>query len=139
MPSPQHRRFDELRPRFEALYRAAAAHDATRFIDSQWSERNAELAADLLPEPPFSFIRHPVILYTMFVPPRYMGIELEFLRSRLDEETLRLALAEDPAGDPVLAPDPTGACSTSANLVHHLHHLERLAAATGVRPGQVDT
>ena len=50
----------------------------------------------------------------------------------LPRAALAAALEEDPVGDPALC---SGDPLTSSTAIHHLFHLERLRAATGVRVG----
>lgn len=107
-----------------------------RYIRMDWAERNAKLERDLLPVPPPGFLRHPAILYQMFVDEHVLPHELPFVRSRLTDNAL---LAEDPVGAPPTVPLAGSAVRTSSNTVHQLYHLLRYEEATGRRVRDADT
>ena len=100
-----------------------------RYVRADWAQRNADLERDLLPVPPYDFLRHPAIRYQMFVDDRVLPHELPYVRSRLTDDRL---LAEDPAGSPPTITLNNGV-RTSSNTVHQLHHLLRYEDATGRR------
>ncbi len=58
----------------------------------------------------------------MFVGERYLAHDLPWVLERLGNPAL---LAEEPAGDPPWIALPEHGVVTSANTVHHLHHLLR--------------
>lgn len=130
-------RFARLRREFAERYEQAAAGFGGGWVEPEWEERNRALAADVLPEPPPDFLRHPAILYSMFMPDRVVPHELPRL---LDAHGDRLAalLEEDPVGDPPLLPGHDGTYLTSSNSVHQLFHLQRFADATGTNLAELE-
>lgn len=129
------RRFDALRSQFSTRWTLVRGLSDPAFVRSDWSERNEELARDLAPAPPRDFLRHPAILYQMMLGDRYVAEELPYVASRLaDLEDAR----EDAVGSPPLVSMPERDWSTSANTVHHLHHLLRYEEATQRRVADCD-
>ncbi len=129
-------RFDALRLEFASRWSQVRHLSDGAFVRGDWHERNEALARDLAPAPPRRFLHHPSILYQMFVGDKYLGHELPYVTARLHD--LREA-REDAVGCPPLSPLPGTGWATSANTVHHLHHLLRYEEATGRRiaDGQV--
>jgi hypothetical protein len=122
--------FPELAARFQQRYDAVRELTDTRYVRSDWAERNAELERDLLPVPAADFLRHPAILYQMFVDERVLPHELPFVRSQLPDDVL---LREDAVGGPPTLTLPPNGIRTSSNTVHQLYHLLRYEQATGRR------
>lgn len=130
------RRKREQADRFARLARESAA----RFAELQdWAEpasiapawaRFAELLErDLLPNPAFGFLAHPVLLETMEVRGhRRLARTMRWLEGRLSPSELAALLEEDYAGNPALA---CRRYRCSHTLAQHLHHFERFSAATG--------
>lgn len=129
-------RFDRLRGEFTARLAAVRALDEHRFVRQDWAERNEALGEDLSPRPASDFLRHPAILYQMFVADKYVEHEAPYVLRRLREPALAI---EDPVGDPPVTLMPGTDITTSANTVHHLHHLLRFEDATGQRLSDFDT
>lgn len=128
-------RFDALRGRFAACWSQVRHLSDPVFVRSDWRERNEALARDLAPAPPRDFLWHPAILFQMFVGDRYVAHELPYVTSRLERlEDAR----EDPVGSPPLVPMDGRDWDTSANTVHHLHHLLRYEETTGRRLAESD-
>ena len=128
-------RFARLAGELPAVLDRLAAHVEPRFVRADWSRRNAELADHLRPAPPADFLRHPAILYQMFVDAKYVAAELPYVQARLPDRAL---LAEDPVGDPPTTVLDDGVV-TSSNTVHHLHHLLRYEQTTGRRLADLPT
>ena len=128
-------RFDALRGGFGARWSRVRHLSDPAFVRSDWRERNEALARDLAPAPPRDFLRHPAILFQMFVGDKHVAHELPYVLARLEDlDTAR----EDPVGDPPLTPMADRGWDTSANTVHHLHHLLRYEEATGRRISDFD-
>lgn len=94
------------------------------FITSLWSEYNHDLGCQLLPRPPFSFLRNSLIAMTMFANARgnWLKTELSFLENIYTQTRLKDLLIEDYAGKPRLA---NLKYLTSHNTIHHLYHYTR--------------
>lgn len=138
MPAPDGaalERFDALRGEFAARWSQVRDLSDPAFVRSDWRDRNEALARDLAPAPPRDFLRHPAILFQMFVGDKYVPHELPYVTSRLED--LEVA-REDPVGCPPPAPMAGRDWETSANTVHHLHHLLRYEEATGRRIADFD-
>src|SRR5262245_6296047 len=130
----QRRAFRHLAGDFASIYRELSIDRFDRFVTPLWQRFNGELEAALLPRPPFNFLRNSVIKRTMFVDARgpWLASQLGFLRSVVHDRRLAAVLPDEAAGDPPLA---VLRWRASHNSVHHLCHLERFRAATGVDPG----
>jgi hypothetical protein len=122
--------FPELAARFQQRYDAVRDLTDTRYLRADWAERNAELERDLLPVPAPDFLRHPAILYQMFVDEHVLPHELPFVRSQLPDDVL---LYEDAVGGPPTVALPPNGIQTSSNTVHQLYHLLRYEQETGRR------
>lgn len=72
----------------------------------------------------------------MFVADKYVQHEAPYVLGRLREPVLAL---EDPVGDPPVTLLPGTDIATSANTVHHLHHLLRFEDVTGRQISDFDT
>lgn len=120
--------FERLRHDFGDRLASVAGLVDPALVRSDWSERNAELAAGLLPVPPADFLRHPAILYQMFVDARHLPAELPYVLAGLSSVSLA---AEDAIGSPPTTTLDGYGIVTSSNLIHHLHHLLRYQASTG--------
>ena len=123
-------RFDALRLEFALRWSRVRHLTDAALVREDWRERNEVLARDLAPAPPRHFLRHPSILFQMFVGDKYLADELPYVGARLED--LREA-REDAVGCPPLAPLPGTEWTTSANTIHHLHHLLRYEEETGRR------
>ncbi len=123
-------RFDALRLEFASRWSRVRHLSDAGFVREDCHERNEALALDLAPAPPRRFLHHPSILFQMFVGDKYLADELPYVSARLED--LREA-REDAVGCPPSAPLPGTGWTTSANTVHHLHHLLRYEEETGRR------
>lgn len=118
----------ELAARFAQRYDAVRELTDARYLRADWAERNADLERDLLPVPAPDFLRHPAILYQMFVDEHVLPHELPFVRSQLRDDVL---LYEDAVGGPPTVALPPNGIQTSSNTVHQLYHLLRYEQETG--------
>ncbi|MDP8936206.1 MAG: hypothetical protein M3O23_00365 [Actinomycetota bacterium] len=128
--------FDRLSRQFGSTMADLRPTGRSEFVRGDWAERNTELEAFLSPRPPVDFLRHPVILYQMFVDRRHLGAELPYVVSRLPAVALA---AEDPVGDPPTHGLDDHGVVTSSNTIHHLHHLLRYEDETGRRLADATT
>ncbi len=94
-------RFEVLAPEFRARYEELDTR-THRFLAEEWQTRNSEPAESLRPQPPRDFIRHPVILFVMFVDGSHSEEKLRVAESVLGPDELRRVLGEDPVGGPPL-------------------------------------
>ncbi|WP_163720717.1 class I SAM-dependent methyltransferase [Mycolicibacterium psychrotolerans] len=122
------RRFHALATAFAAKLDLVRGCTASRYVRADWAQRNADLERDLLPVPPWDFLRHPAIRYQMFVDEHLLGDEMPYVLAHLDDVGL---LAEDPVGAPPTVPVPGHSIQTSSNTVHQMYHLLRYQEATG--------
>ena len=129
-------RFEALGGQFAARYEAVRTHVQERFVRADWTQRNSVLVADLLPRPPSDFLRHPAIRYQMFVADKYLEHEAPRVTGRLPDASVA---REDAVGDPPCMTLPGSDVVTSANTVHHLHHLVRFEEVTGRRLSEFRT
>ncbi len=129
-PDLRHRRFAALAARcgeqFDRIGGFAAAGEG--LVRDDWARRNRDLAADVLPSPPPDLLRHPLILDEMFADPRHVASELAVVLAGRWPFT---AAEEDQVGEPPLL--QVDGVVTSANTVHHLHHLCVYEAVSGRR------
>jgi hypothetical protein len=121
--------FMKLRGRFLGIYDSVREYDVSLFTTPMWDGFRSNLEDAFLPSPPFSFLRNPTILKTMFVTAggRWMREELAYLEAHMPETKLRDLLVEDFAGDPYLF---SAKYMTSHNTIHTLYHLAKFSATT---------
>ncbi|HWC33078.1 MAG TPA: hypothetical protein VG709_08125 [Actinomycetota bacterium] len=128
-------RFGRYTRRFAALYERARRWDRPEFVTADWRARNRALERRLFPTPPARFLHADEIRYQMFVGDRCLAEQVAFLRILGHDASV---LAEDAAGDPPMLVEVDGVV-TSANTVHHVHHLRRFEIATSVACAAVGT
>ena len=123
-------RYRALAPRLAALESDLRRIGTGPFAVPFWERTNERLRAALLPVPPREFLRHPLILESMFMSAggALLERELRDLESRFDPRELRLLLEEDPVGGPLLQ---ARGYASSHNSVHLLYHIARFVASTG--------
>ncbi len=114
---------------FGALYHDLQQHDIRRFVTSHWEKYNRSLESVFLPVPPFSFLRDPIIMYTMFsVSGRAWATrKLAVIRNRFGKRALTTLLEEDYIGDPLIVHSEY---LTTYNSIDHLYHLVRFEKRT---------
>jgi len=97
-----------------------------------WKNYVDELEKYFLSGFDIGFLRHPLILRTMFVwgvSPRFMA-ELNFLKTYWTKDELSSYLRENTIGKPILG---NIEFSTSSNSVHHLYHLSLFESKAEVK------
>ena len=123
--------FKRLSEKVPTYFELLSKQDISQFTTPTWNEMNAKIRKELLPIP-IDFLRHPTILYTMFVQPMDQMTEeqLDLIQEQIPEGTLKKVLAEDWVGRPRLW---SNKYRTSQNAIHQLYHLSYFLKRTGVR------
>lgn len=100
------------------------------YLNPNWNKNAEIILKDFDPYPPFNFLRHRVILYTMFVIKGgfWMDEQLKLLESKFDSNFLKEILRENSFGQPVILSQKY---STSHNSIHNLYHLAKYEKLTG--------
>lgn len=112
--------------------------DISRFTIGMWDEVNERLERELLPQPPFGFLSHPLISGQMVMTSggSFLDRQIAELEMRYTRTQLARILEEDAIGNPLLQ---CPRYRTSHNSVHHLYHLARFWDATGQDPAAIST
>jgi hypothetical protein len=131
-------RFNELGSSLPPSYAEIRDRYRPDFMVPDWTDHLSALERDFSPAPPFRFLRHPRVLFTMFILPgrRLMQGELDLLESRFDRTSLTRLLEEDYVGDPVLM---NRRYRTSSQAIHHLYHLARFQRSTSADVSNLGT
>lgn len=132
-------RFNSLAQSFLTKYNAIKSYSVNPgLILPIWDEWNKKLEEAILPIPPISFLKTPVIMQTMFVGyDRFYTPEISLLESQLSPAQLQALLREDKIGEPPVTTEYQGVL-TSYNTVHHLHHLVNFFAHTKCTPTDIN-
>ena len=132
-------RFNYLAQSFLTRYSTIKSHTINpNLILPVWDEWNKTLEANILPIPPISFLKTPVIMHTMFVGyDKFYSHEISFLETELSPDKLKDFLREDSIGEPPITTEYQEVL-TSYNTVHHLHHLVKFFAHTKCSPRDVN-
>lgn len=130
--------FNALRNNFSNIYNKLKRYNVVQFTTPVWENHNAKLEKVFLPYPPFSFLRDPIIMGTMFVTAggKWLREEVTFLEKRISRDKTKVLLQEDYVGDPLLL---NSTYLTSHNSIHHLYHLIRFFDKTYCNLDQIDT
>jgi len=130
--------FYALRNKFSGIYNKLKKHNIAQFTTPLWENFNAKLEEVFLPDPPFSFLKDPIIMKTMFVAAggKWLREEVTFLEKKIPRNRLKAFLQEDYVGDPLLL---NSTYLTSHNSIHHLYHLIRFLDKTQCNFDQIDT
>ena len=114
--------YKSVKGEFHKIYNNLRKYDIQKFTTPLWDKNNQIIEAEFLPFPPFSFLNHPVIRGTMFVPSHVKWIkeELKFIESKTRNEDLRYFLLEDYIGMPELS---NLRYKTSNTTIHHYYSL----------------
>jgi hypothetical protein len=134
----QRTRFSELSSSLPPSYAEIRDRYKPEFMVSDWSDHLSALERDFSPAPPFGFLRHPTVLFTMFILPgrRLMQRELALLEDSFGRAALTHLLEEDYVGDPILM---NRRYRTSSQAIHHLYHLARFMRSTDADLSTLDT
>jgi hypothetical protein len=132
-------RFNYLAQSFLTKYNKIKSHSINpNLILPVWDEWNKTLEANILPIPPISFLKTPVIMQTMFVGyDKFYSHEISFLETELSPDKLKYFLREDSIGEPPITTEYQEVL-TSYNTVHHLHHLVKFFANTKCSPRDIN-
>lgn len=130
--------FCDLRDNFAEIHNKLKEYNIDKFIVPQWENNNAELEKVFLPYPPFSFLRNPIIMHTMFdnVGDKWLEKELKFLEKRISRDKLKIVLQEDYVGDPCLI---NSVYLTSHTSIRRLLHFVRFLDKTQCNLNQINT
>lgn len=131
-------RFEHLSDQFLAIYHALP-RDTNGLTSPFWEQINRSIEQVFLPRPPFDFLQHATIQYTMFVTAggSWMRQQLVFLLKAVPNQSfLRDLLEEDYVGRPILL---NGKYVTSHNTIHHAYHLFRYQTETGTQLARLGT
>ncbi|MCJ7791415.1 MAG: hypothetical protein MUP49_03245 [Dehalococcoidia bacterium] len=126
--------FCTLRGGFPIIYNKLKQFDITQFTIPFWEDYNVKLEKAFLPYPPFSFLRNPIILHTMFMTAggKWLKEELTFLEREISRDKLKILLEEDYVGNPLLS---NSTYLTSHNSIHHLYHFIRFLVWATIQRG----
>lgn len=130
--------FYALRNNFCNIYNKLKKNNIAQFTTPLWENFNAKLEKNFLPHPPFSFLKNPTIMRTMFVTAggNWLREELTFLEKKISRNKLKALLQEDHVGDPLLL---NSTYLTSHNSIHHLYHIVRFLDKTQCILDQIGT
>ena len=130
--SDQKKSFNKLKIKFSNYYYKIKKHEFKQFTTRLWDNFNLKIEKVFIPYPPFSFIRNPIIMDTMFVNAggKWLKEELKYLEKRIPEKKLALFLLEDFVGNPFLI---SNKYITSHNSIHHLYHIIKFLNATNCK------
>lgn len=108
---------------FANNFRRVKNSNFDKYIIPEWQNNLKVLEKDLAENLNFDFLRHPIISKTMFVGNKpWVAGELKYIEDRLSPEIIKVLLAEDYIGRPVIS---NWKYLTSNNSIHHLYHLAR--------------
>lgn len=121
--------FSSLSREFRNAYIQTSLHIPEEFLMPQWQAINTKLESVFLPIPPFDFLRHPLIEWTMAggTNDSVSAAARKYLEQRFSDKTLQMLLHEDPVGSPRLTLSPY---STSGSSIRSLHHLALFSHTT---------
>jgi len=130
--------FNALRNNFSNICNELKKYSIVQFTTPIWENYNAKLEKVFLPYPPFSFLRDPTIMRTMFVAAggKWLRKEAAFLKKKISKDKLKFLLQEDYVGDPFLL---NSTYLTSHNSIHHLYHFIRFLDKTKYNLSQINT
>ncbi len=130
--------FDKLSSKFEGFYKTLSDQNMDKFTTPLWKKYNGRVESALLPNPSFSFLRDPGIMYTMFATSggKWLRHEMAFLEKKVSKSELRNLLEEDYVGDPLLFDTKY---LTSHTAVHHLYHFIKFLNTTNTKPSELKT
>lgn len=120
--------FYNLRKRFLILYKNLIKNDIGRYMTSRWLDYNNELEKAFLPYPPFSFLKNPFIMYSMF-PTSGGGLfrsRIACLEKSIPKKELTRLLEEDYVGDPLLVNSDYITSYNTVDLLYHIMKFEKL-------------
>lgn len=130
--------FYALRSNFSDIYNKLKKKNIAQFTTRLWENYNAKLEKVFLPHPPFSFLKNPTIMTTMFVTAggKWLREEATFLEKKISRNRLKVLLQEDYVGNPLLL---NSTYLTSHNSIHHLYHLVKFLDKTQCNLDQIGT
>lgn len=128
----QQNAYNELKQFFMPLYEKISANNIDKFVTPHWEKYNHILEKQFLPFPAFSFLRNPIIMFTMFATRggSVMNNQINYLKKRVNIKKLRSLLQEDYVGKPLIMDKEF---LTSHNTIDNLYHLIKYREITGYR------
>lgn len=120
----QIKRFIKLRKKMAIVLVNVNSSNYSKFTASLWEKFNTNIKEEVLPCPPFNFLREKIFRETMVIAkhgPMFKE-QLNFLESKLDKNLLKHLLKENIIGLPILY---NGKYTTSHANVHTLYHWIR--------------
>lgn len=131
-------RFRALAPRFPSVLRELLRRFPAPPTDPSWARVNAGIAQQMVPDPPFAFLRCPPIISWMYWDgyDARIAAELKSVEQWLGTMPVRPLdiLRENAVGRPYLY---DRRYLTSSVLVNHAAHVCFLASETGLRPSEL--
>ena len=122
--------FEALVKEFPRYYDLLRKQKIDEYVTPLWNRYNQNLEKVFLPFPSFSFLRNPIIMYTMFATAGgdTLNKELAYIEKKIPPKKLKMLLGEDYVGDPLIL---NRTYLTSHNSIDHVYHLARFEEATG--------
>ncbi len=126
----QYYNFESVKKQFITDLVKIKSSGETKLINLTWADFNKKVEERFKPEPPFDFLKDPVIMMTMFATAggSWMKTQLNYLETRFNKNELKALLEEDFVGAPLLL---NGKYKTSHSSIQHLYSLTRYLDKTG--------
>jgi len=123
--------FDLLVKQFPIYYKNLRTLNITKYVTGLWSNYNRNLENIFLPYPTFSFLRNPVIMFTMFATAGgdQLKKEIAYVERNMPQKKLKKLLEEDFIGNPLILNQKY---LTSHNTVDHAYHIARFEEETNL-------
>ena len=128
--------FERLAPDFLSLYESFGRPSFEPCLVTSWKRKHDGLERELLPVPPFSFLRGREISSTMFhrFEPDQLAARLDYLHARLSAAEFADLAMEDYAGDP---PMSIPSLLSSHQHIHLLYLILRFFESSACDAGRV--
>ena len=136
--SHQKETFFKLQNSFSQAAKKLSEASLGDFVEPHWKDLNKTFLNVIKNGIPFSFLRHPLIGYTMFAQGRgeWMNNQITFLKSIFSIDVLKKVLREDFAVMPLIMQH---SFKTSHNSIHLLYHIARWQKTTNINIYDINT